>query len=134
MYCQNGPGLYQELYPRLTYDLPLQLKIYRQRAWVFLDDARFCFGVSSHFPTSDELDNQSSELAKNEEWFLDPYPIRARNRSQKWHDKRRASVNNDERVNDPQTAGLKMECQTPLIPLPPASVEERFGNLAPFWQ
>ncbi|KAH7017190.1 hypothetical protein EDB80DRAFT_873919 [Ilyonectria destructans] len=121
IYCQNGPGLYQELYPRLTYNQPLQLEIYRQRAWVFLDDARFSFGSSPHFPTSDELDSQSIELAKIEEWFLNPHPTRARNRSQKWHDEQRASVDNDQRVNDAQASGLKMECQTPLIPLPPAS-------------
>lgn len=61
VYCPNRPGLYQELYPRLTHDQPLQQEIYRQWAWVFLDDARFSFGSSPHFPTSDELDNQSIE-------------------------------------------------------------------------
>ncbi|KAK1997179.1 hypothetical protein LX36DRAFT_83913 [Colletotrichum falcatum] len=58
-YFQRGPGMYQILHPRLTSKVDIQRKIYRQRAWVFFDDARF-YPVPSpdakpHFPTEDDM-------------------------------------------------------------------------------
>ncbi|KAH6880795.1 hypothetical protein B0T10DRAFT_581442, partial [Thelonectria olida] len=70
---QLGPGLYRVLYPRIshTFFKSLQLGIYRQRAWVFFDDDRF-YPVSSiqpHFPTSNELEEESDKITLDTEWF-----------------------------------------------------------------
>ncbi|KAL2678703.1 hypothetical protein Neosp_009454 [[Neocosmospora] mangrovei] len=62
-----------------------QLRIFRQRAWPFFEDARFYPGTDSlcHFPSLDELAEQD-RLVK----LKFPYPEgeRERRRSQKWQD------------------------------------------------
>ncbi|KAJ4212712.1 hypothetical protein NW759_011352 [Fusarium solani] len=63
----------------------VQLRIYRQRAWPFFEDARFYPGVDSlcHFPSLDELAEQD-RLVK----LKFPYPEgeQQRRRSRKWQD------------------------------------------------
>lgn len=58
----DSPGsfLMRRLYPRHPPLSIVQCQIFRQRAWVFLDDTRVSRMGLSHFPTIDELDNQRS--------------------------------------------------------------------------
>ncbi|KAH7148234.1 hypothetical protein EDB81DRAFT_932578 [Dactylonectria macrodidyma] len=133
---QRGPGMYQLLYPRIADTSTLHRNIYRQRAWVFFDDARL-YPTSSpgpHFPTSDDLEELSMEEAGNEQWFSNPGAVRAQHRSRKWHDKQCWGVHNDQRVNEPQDLDREMEHLVPLPPLSLQSEEGIFGELAPFWQ
>ncbi|KAM0418804.1 hypothetical protein ACHAPT_012245 [Fusarium lateritium] len=60
----------------------VQLRIYRQRAWAFFDDARLYPDAISHFPTMDDLDEQDQMVSNR----LAPAYERERRRSQKWQD------------------------------------------------
>ncbi|KAI0870651.1 hypothetical protein GGS24DRAFT_474462 [Hypoxylon argillaceum] len=62
----DGPGLYQKLYPRIEHmedwngmgtEQDKYLRLYRSRAWVFLDDARLfkSDGEGPHFPAEDVI-------------------------------------------------------------------------------
>lgn len=76
---QGAPGMYRLLQSRIDPRHRLQHQIYRQRAWPFLDNARFypSSAWTPHFPASADLARQlCADLAIG----------RALRRSQTWHD------------------------------------------------
>ncbi|KAK2007154.1 hypothetical protein LZ32DRAFT_641459 [Colletotrichum eremochloae] len=84
---QSGPGMCRVLLPQLC-PLDIQRKIYQQRAWVFLDDARLYPSPSPdakpHFPTEDDILNEQFDNTKqDEDWFTYPHQTQARHRSLK---------------------------------------------------
>ncbi|KXH25857.1 hypothetical protein CSIM01_12512 [Colletotrichum simmondsii] len=87
---KNGPGMYRILHSRIIPNYMTLTKTYLQRAWVFLDDARFYPSsspdASPHFPTEDEaLEERYQTMKKDEDYWDHPWRARARHRSQKWH-------------------------------------------------
>ncbi|KAF5012264.1 hypothetical protein FDECE_1645 [Fusarium decemcellulare] len=125
---EKASGMYQLLRPRINRHYPLHKNIYRQRAWVFLDDARFYPSASAepHFLTSDKL--LAGIIIPGEGWPLGPGKERAVRRSRKWHDERRGVFSRDEGV---QSSARETTCQDLL----PTLTEEKFsGTFAPFWR
>lgn len=124
--------MYQVLYPCILNSSSLHINIYRQREWVFLDNARFYPSPSAgpHFPTLDEIGEQLEEIRLDEEWFLHPKHTRALRRSQKWHE-RCGRSSGDHTAEESQDSGLEMEGQALLPSLPE---EGCFRKLAPFWK
>ncbi|EXF85198.1 hypothetical protein CFIO01_03269 [Colletotrichum fioriniae PJ7] len=89
-YSQDGPGMYRMLHPQMIFHYGTLATTYEQRAWVFLDDARFYPSPSanarSHFPTEEEaLDERFKTIQKDEDCWDHPWQARARHQSQKWH-------------------------------------------------
>ncbi|KAH7007513.1 hypothetical protein EDB80DRAFT_842930, partial [Ilyonectria destructans] len=132
---QEGSGMYQILSSRIVKRLDLQRVIYRQRAWVFLDDDRLypSSGLAPHFPTSDEMMEQSTDTATNEEWFADPRRARARHRSQTFHQERCPSGNDEQKVNEPQESILGAESLIIRPGIGGVTEETYFADLPPFW-
>ncbi|KPM35937.1 hypothetical protein AK830_g10645 [Neonectria ditissima] len=132
MLRQEGSGMFRSLSLRFEDGNDLQQHIYRQRAWVFLDDARLypSFSLAPHFPTSDEIVAQNTITMASEEWFMGPLHTRARHRSRKWHEKGPLSVDD----NQYQDSELEAEYEDPLPPLFVRSEQTRSGQLARFWR
>ncbi|KZL76575.1 hypothetical protein CT0861_05703 [Colletotrichum tofieldiae] len=130
---QNCPGMYQMLYPLISDSFQMHKNIYRQRAWVFFDDARFYLshGSKPHFPTRNELEKEQSDtIGLDEGWFLNPAHTRALHRSQKWHDEQRGRFPDEREVEKPQDSELDKEHQVSL----PSVIDVRyFSILRPFW-
>ncbi|KAH8672388.1 hypothetical protein BGZ61DRAFT_482723 [Ilyonectria robusta] len=84
---KQPPGLLRELFSRLRReDGRMVYRIYRQRAWVFLDDARHYphQSTSFHFPTEKQLvENRERTLGIHSH---DPLLATSQRRSQAWHD------------------------------------------------
>lgn len=126
-YQEESPGMSRGLYRRISNSSPLHLNIYRQRAWVFLDDGRLypSSGAGPHFPTRDELDELSAEIRLDSEWFMYPFRTRALHRSQKWHDEQHGMSSDNQTATRPQDSELETSSPT----------EERyFRNPVRFWR
>ncbi|KAF5008408.1 hypothetical protein FDECE_5314 [Fusarium decemcellulare] len=86
--CGDGPGTYEMLHHRIQYDTVsqtsrLHLRIYRQRAWVFFDDARLFSSSPFTFPTKNDLSKELEQTSLDMEWISDPRGARSLRRSQK---------------------------------------------------
>ncbi|KAK8057349.1 hypothetical protein PG996_011286 [Apiospora saccharicola] len=128
---QRGPGMYRILYSRIESGHHLQRRMYRQRAWVFFDDARFypsAFG-KPHFPTPYDLDQERYEAGLDEGYLKNPARARALGRSQKWHDEQCGVSPDVGKMETAQTPEPGKECNAPL----PEVVDGRFRISRPFW-
>ncbi|KAI5458480.1 hypothetical protein BGZ63DRAFT_362772 [Mariannaea sp. PMI_226] len=112
---QEDSGMYQVLFQLIEEDSGLVQDIYRQRAWVFLDDAR-AYPPSSlvlHFPTSDELDELEAQRSTvgcdDRSLYLYPGLTRAQHRSQEWHEKRRLIADDDQWASHSSDSDLDTE-------------------------
>ncbi|KAK1595347.1 uncharacterized protein LY79DRAFT_681685 [Colletotrichum navitas] len=115
---QNAPGMYEILRPQLC-TLPIQRKIYQQRAWVFFDDARFYPSPSPdimpHFPTEDDIMNEQFYNTKQDkDWFTYPQETQAQHRSQKWHNKQRGISTDTTKAENMQDLELAKEYEVSL--------------------
>lgn len=133
---QEGSGMYQKLSSRIVKGLDIHRNMYRQRAWVFLDDDRLypSSGPAPHFPTSDEMMEQSADTATNMEWFTDPHRTRARHRSQKFHQERCPGGNDEQQIDEAQESRLGVESEILLPGMGGVTEELYFGRLPPFWR
>ncbi|KAK1485973.1 hypothetical protein CTAM01_12343 [Colletotrichum tamarilloi] len=87
---ESGPGMYRTFHSRIIPNYMTLTRTSIQRAWVFLDDARFypppSSDASPHFLTEDEaLEERYQTMKKDEDYWDLPWRARARHRSQKWH-------------------------------------------------
>ncbi|UPK92465.1 hypothetical protein LCI18_003400 [Fusarium solani-melongenae] len=125
---EEDPGMYQTLCSLFTANLSLHSDIYRQRAWAFFDDDRFypSSGAGPHFPDPMEMREQWGSTEDDVEWFSDPKQVRARHRSQKWHDELLGKPRGNEEVKESQNTGVET-----LLPV----ISERywFRRLPRFW-
>ncbi|KAJ3537589.1 hypothetical protein NM208_g6249 [Fusarium decemcellulare] len=80
--CPRGSRIDIEQRTRQFHIHNLQLKIFRQRAWVFFDGSRLCTRYSPHLPTWSELEAEDQTTSE----MLGLAYQRARRRSQKWQD------------------------------------------------
>ncbi|KAF4459658.1 hypothetical protein FALBO_13584 [Fusarium albosuccineum] len=80
--CPQSPEIDIEQRTRQFHIHNLQLKIFRQRAWVFFDGSRLCTRPAPHLPTWSELE---AEYQTTSEMLGLAYQ-RARRRSQRWQD------------------------------------------------
>lgn len=83
--------MYEQFRPRISASSDLLRNIYRQRAWVFLDNMRLypSSGTLSHFPTENDLQDQANDTRLWEECFSKYMNMRQLHRSQTWHDQQR---------------------------------------------
>ncbi|KAK7909091.1 hypothetical protein PG985_014969 [Apiospora marii] len=129
---QEGPGMYRKLYSHFKPGDSLIRHIYRQRAWAFLDDARFYPSSPGkpHFPIYITLERITDEAWVPEGWSLRPAQARAMRRSQKWHDEQfppsrfEASPREIDQGSEPET-----ESNASL----PDVVNGHFRISQPFW-
>lgn len=110
---QDGPGIYQMLHPQMIFHYDTLATTYEQRAWVFLDDARFYPSLSAnarpHFPTKEEaFGERFKTIQKDEDYWDHRWQARARHRSQKWHNEMSPTKTKPE---DHQDLELEEECQ-----------------------
>lgn len=109
-----------------------QLRIYRQRAWPFFEDARLYPGTDSlcHFPTLDDLHEEHRLMKLKFPW---PEGEQRRRRSQKWQDVY-AGRNSDDAFawqDDEQELGRLPGEETTIPRLFEQPATER---LIPFWR
>ncbi|KAK8108983.1 hypothetical protein PG984_014784 [Apiospora sp. TS-2023a] len=131
---QRGPGMYRMLYSRIQPRYQLQRRMYRQRAWVFLDNARFYPSSvgKPHFPTPYDLDQELDEAGLDEGWLTNPAQARALGRlgrSQKWDDEQCLGSPDDSKMGVSQDSDPEEERNAPL----PDVAAGRFRISRPFW-
>ncbi|KAI8658953.1 hypothetical protein NCS55_01174100 [Fusarium keratoplasticum] len=117
------------LAPSVTAGLSLHSDIYRQRAWAFFDNNRFypSSGTAPHFPDLIDMGERWGSTENDVEWFSDPKHVRARHRSQKWHDELPGKSCGNEEVKEFQDT----EVETVL---PATSERYWFRRLPRFWR
>lgn len=126
---EEGSGMYQMLCSSVTAGLSLHSDIYRQRAWAFFDNNRFypSSGTAPHFPDLIDMGERWGSTENDVEWFSDPKHVRARHRSQKWHDELPGKSCGNEEVKEFQDT----EVETVL---PATSERYWFRRLPRFWR
>lgn len=139
---QNGPGVSRILRFRLLPQIPQnnwrnkelgtqQRTAFRQRAWVFFDDARFYpnHDLDAHFPAIMELKRQNDLM--QHEYYLAPDVMRAQRRSQKWHDD--FDEISPAGIVEEDDGGVKLEVEDRNLSPPRFFDERRSRKLIPFW-
>ncbi|KDN68127.1 hypothetical protein CSUB01_10907 [Colletotrichum sublineola] len=158
----RGSGMYDTLSSNRVESHPRRCSFsetYQQRAWVFLDDARFYpspshsnpwqifgwvlvdragFRISPssempHFPTRSEYSDQRRGSYRYEDNPEALDELRAQHRSQKWHDEQGGISPGSAKAENPQDSKLEKEHQVSLPSI--LSVNGRHvSTLCPFWE